>query len=185
MPSAWLLVALCACYDSARSPTVPWPPATWNANGEASLQFEFTNGLSKSFVLRNAFVVIDGRGTFSHEDEPDMPGGWPSQTLSPFRPGTLYFHDRFIAYAGPVSVSDHTIQIALGYRGAAGLGGYMFSVKSSHKVTLTAPGQTLHLTALAYEKGGPATPLEQRPTVEWNERVEQSDAGADADVGYR
>jgi hypothetical protein len=43
----------------------------------------------------------------------------------------------------------------------------------------------LHLTALAYEKGGPATPLERRPTVEWNERVEPADAGADTDAGYR
>jgi hypothetical protein len=164
---------------------VPWPPATWNGKGDASFQFEFTNGLSRLFAFRNAVVVIDGRVTFSHEDEPDMPGGWPLQALTPFRPGTLHSHDHFIAYAGPVSSGEHTIEIGLGYRGNGGIGGYWFSIKSSHKVTSVAPGQTLHLTALAYEKGGPATPVEQRPTIEWKEHVDQADAGADADVADR
>jgi hypothetical protein len=145
------------------------------------LQFDFANGLSRAFVFRNAVALIDGRLTFSHHDEPDRPGGWPQQALTPFRAGTLDLHDRFVAYAGPVSSGEHTIQIALGYRGngLSGLDGYWFDVKSSHKF-IVAPGQSLHLTVTAYEKGGPATPLEQRPTVEWNEHFEQGDAGADA-----
>ena len=107
--SACLLVALFACYDSpAGSPTLPWPPAVRNGKGDASLQFDFANGLSRAFVFRNAVALIDGRLTFSHHDEPDRPGGWPQQALTPFRAGTLDLHDRFVAYAGPVSSGEHT-----------------------------------------------------------------------------
>ncbi len=38
-------------------------------------------------------------------------------------------------------------------------------------------GKTLTLTATALEKGGVTTPLEQRPAIEWNEKVNALGAG--------
>ena len=49
--------------------------------------------------------------------------------------------------------------------------GYKFEVKSSHSFT-AVEGKTLTLTATSLEKGGVTTPLEQRPGIEWNEKVQ-------------
>ena len=43
-------------------------------------------------------------------------------------------------------------------------------MKSSHSFT-AVEGRTLTLTATALEKGGVTTPLEQRPSIEWHEKV--------------
>jgi hypothetical protein len=144
------------------------------------LEFQFDNRLSPAFVLRNAVFALDGCTTFSHLDEPDQPADWQPRLLTPFRAGTLLSHDRFLTYSGSLPKGKHTIQVALGYRGSGAIHGYWFVVKSSHSVAL-APGQALHLTATAYEKGGAGVPLEQRPTVEWREDSSPVDAGADAD----
>ncbi|MGH7434403.1 MAG: hypothetical protein ACRENE_01880, partial [Polyangiaceae bacterium] len=46
-----------------------------------------------------------------------------------------------------------------------------FELKSSHSFT-AMEGKSLTITATAFEKGGVTTPLEQRPTMEWHEKVE-------------
>jgi hypothetical protein len=50
-------------------------------------------------------------------------------------------------------------------------------VKSSHSFT-ALEGKQLSVTATSYEKGGPTTPLEQRPTVEWHEKIQALSASA-------
>ncbi|MEO8800268.1 MAG: hypothetical protein ABI551_20415, partial [Polyangiaceae bacterium] len=50
------------------------------------------------------------------------------------------------------------------------LRGYKFEVKSSHSFTATE-GKTIQVIATALEKGGVTTPLEQRPSIQWNEKV--------------
>jgi hypothetical protein len=57
-----------------------------------------------------------------------------------------------------------------GYGVFSYLRGYKFEVKSSHTFT-AVEGKALTVTATAFEKGGVTTPLEQRPTVEWHEKV--------------
>ena len=57
------------------------------------------------------------------------------------------------------------------------LRGYKFEVKSSHSFT-AVEGKTLTLTATALEKGGVTTPLEQRPAIEWHEKVQALGAGS-------
>ena len=52
-------------------------------------------------------------------------------------------------------------------------------MKSSHSFT-AVEGKTLNVTATAFEKGGVTTPLEQRPTIEWREKVQPLGAGAPA-----
>lgn len=50
------------------------------------------------------------------------------------------------------------------------LRGYKFEVKSAHSFT-AVEGKTIGLVATALERGGVTTPLEQRPGVEWSEKV--------------
>jgi hypothetical protein len=50
------------------------------------------------------------------------------------------------------------------------LRGYRFEVRSSHSFTVTE-GKAVSLKAIAYEKGGVTTPLEQRPAVRYLESV--------------
>jgi hypothetical protein len=67
------------------------------------------------------------------------------------------------------------VQVALNFQGNGYgvftyLRGYKFEVKSSHSFT-AVEGKTMTLLATSLEKGGVTTPLEQRPAIEWNEKV--------------
>jgi hypothetical protein len=78
-------------------------------------------------------------------------------------------------FTGTMPPGDHTIQVALTFQGNgygvfSYLRGYKFEVKSSHSFT-AVEGKSLSVTATAFEKGGVTTPLEQRPTIEWHEKV--------------
>lgn len=57
------------------------------------------------------------------------------------------------------------------------LRGYKFEVKSAHSFT-AVEGKTLQIVATALEKGGVTTPLEQRPGIEWGEKVNTLVGGA-------
>jgi hypothetical protein len=50
------------------------------------------------------------------------------------------------------------------------LRGYRFEVRSSHSFT-AVEGKTINLQAIAYEKGGVTTPLEERPAIRYVEKV--------------
>ncbi|PIE05298.1 MAG: hypothetical protein CSA75_05495 [Sorangium cellulosum] len=50
------------------------------------------------------------------------------------------------------------------------LRGYKFEVRSSHSFTVTE-GKSIKLRAIAHEKGGVTTPLEQRPAVRYLENI--------------
>ena len=51
------------------------------------------------------------------------------------------------------------------------LKGYRFKVRSSY--SFTAPeGRMVALRVIAYEKGGPTAPLEERPAIRYLERVQ-------------
>jgi len=84
-------------------------------------------------------------------------------------------HALSAAYREGAQASNHTVQVILNFQGNGYgvftyLRGYKFEVKSAHSFT-SVEGKTLSLISTALEKGGVTTPLEQRPTIEWGEKV--------------
>jgi hypothetical protein len=119
----------------------------------------FDNEMSNAFRLVRALFVIDGTVQYNRQDET----------------GALADQKNIPIFSGSVPPGDHTVQVLLSFQGNGYgvftyLKGYHFEVKSSHSFT-AVEGRTLTLTATALEKGGVTTPLEQRPSVEWHEKV--------------
>ena len=120
----------------------------------------FQNEMSSAFRLVRALVVVDGAVQYNREDET----------------GALADQKEIPVFTGSVSPGDHTVQVQLTFQGNGYgvftyLKGYKFEVKSSHSFTVVE-GKTLSVTATALEKGGVTTPLDQRPAVEWREKIQ-------------
>jgi hypothetical protein len=117
------------------------------------------NKMSASYKLVKAVYALDGAPIFNRSDEE----------------GTLGDRPEFDIYNGSIVPGEHTLTVNLEYRGHgygifSYLKGYRFKVRSSH--TFSAPeGKAVHLRVVAYEKGGPTAPLEERPAVRYQERV--------------
>jgi hypothetical protein len=119
-----------------------------------------SNEMSSAFRLIKALVVVDGAVQYNRSDDS----------------GALADQKEIPIFSGSVPAGDHTVQVLLNFQGNGYgvftyLRGYKFEVKSSHSFT-AIDGKTLTLTATALEKGGVTTPLEQRPGIEWHEKVE-------------
>jgi hypothetical protein len=131
-------------------------------------EVEFKNEMSSAFQMTHALFVIDGQVQYNRGDDS----------------GALADQKDIPIYSGSVPPGDHTIQVALTFQGNgygvfSYLRGYKFEVKSSHAFTATE-GKTITITATAFEKGGVTTPLEQRPTVEWQEKLQPLAGGGAA-----
>ena len=131
-------------------------------------EVDFKNEMSSAFLLTRALVVIDGQAQYNRQDDS----------------GALADQKEIPIFSGSMPPGDHTIQIALTFQGNgygvfSYLRGYKFDVKSSHAFT-AIEGKTVTITATAYEKGGVTTPLEQRPTIEWQEKLQAFAPGAAA-----
>jgi hypothetical protein len=129
-------------------------------------EVEFKNEMSSAFQLTRALFVIDGQVQYNRADEG----------------GALADQKDIPIYSGSVPPGDHTIQVALTFQGNgygvfSYLRGYKFEVKSSHAFT-AVEGKTITVVATAFEKGGVTTPLEQRPTIEWQEKLQPLAGGA-------
>ena len=129
-------------------------------------EVDFKNEMSSAFLLTRALFVIDGQAQYNRQDDS----------------GALADQKEIPIFSGSMPPGDHTIQIALTFQGNgygvfSHLRGYKFDVKSSHSFT-AIEGKTLTITATAFEKGGVTTPLEQRPTIEWQEKLQAFTAGA-------
>ena len=129
-------------------------------------EVEFKNEMSSAFQLTKALFVIDGQVQYNRADEG----------------GALADQKDIPIYSGSVPPGDHTIQVALTFQGNgygvfSYLRGYKFEVKSSHAFT-AVEGKTITITATSFEKGGVTTPLEQRPTIEWQEKLQPIAGGA-------
>ena len=117
------------------------------------------NEMSSAFKLVRALFVIDGAVQYNKSDDT----------------GALAEQKEIPIYNGSVPPGDHTVQVVLAFQGN-GYGvftyfrNYKFEVKSSHAFT-SVDGKQLILTATAVERGGVTTPVEQRPGVEWGEKV--------------
>jgi hypothetical protein len=122
-------------------------------------EVQFDNEMSSAFQLIKAVFVVDGQVQYSRQDDS----------------GALSDQKEIPIYTGNLPPGDHTIQLELTFQGNgygvfSYLKGYKFGVKSGHAFTV-GEGKTLVVTALAYEKGGVTTPLEQRPTIDWHEKT--------------
>jgi hypothetical protein len=128
----------------------------------------FRNEMSSAFRLTRALFVMDGTVQYNRQDET----------------GALADQKEIPIFSGSVPPGDHTVQVVLSFQGNGYgvftyLRGYKFEVKSSHAFT-AVEGKTLTLSATALEKGGVTTPLEQRPAIEWGEKVQAIGAGTPA-----
>jgi hypothetical protein len=126
------------------------------------------NEMSSAFRLTRALVVLDGAVQYNRTDDT----------------GALADQKEVPVFSGSVPPGDHTVSVLLNFQGNGYgvftyLRGYKFEVKSSHSFT-AVEGKTLTLMATALEKGGVTTPLEQRPGIEWQEKVQSigSSSGA-------
>ncbi len=120
----------------------------------------YHNEMSSAFRLTRALFVIDGTVQYNKQDDT----------------GALADQKEIPIFSGSIPPGDHTVQVVLNFQGNGYgvftyLRGYKFEVKSAHSFT-AVEGKTLTLTATSLEKGGVTTPLEQRPSIEWNEKVQ-------------
>ncbi len=140
---------------------------TGGASGSRA-EVVFENKMTSAFRLVRALFVIDGNIQFNRADES----------------GALGEQAEIPIFNGSVPPGDHTVQVLLNFQGNGYgvftyLKGYKFEVKSSHSFT-SVEGKAMTLTAVALEKGGPTTPLEQRPAIEWREKIQALSAASAA-----
>jgi hypothetical protein len=140
---------------------------TQGAGGSRS-EIVFDNEMSSAFKLTRALITLDGAVQYNRQDET----------------GALADQKEIPIFSGSVPPGDHTISVVLNFQGNGYgvftyLRGYKFEVKSSHSFT-AVEGKTMSINATALEKGGVTTPLEQRPTIEWHEKVQALGAASGA-----
>jgi len=122
------------------------------------------NKMSGSYKLVKAVYALDGAPILNRADEE----------------GALSDRTEFDVYNGSIVPGEHTLTVNLEYRGHgygifSYLKGYRFKVRSSY--SFTAPeGKAVKLRVVAYEKGGPTAPLEERPAIRYQEQVTETSA---------
>jgi hypothetical protein len=119
----------------------------------------FHDEMSSAFRLISALFVVDGAIQYNRQDDT----------------GSLADQKEIPIFQGSIPPGDHTVIAKLKFQGNGYgvftyLRGYKFDVQSAHNFT-AVEGKTLQLVSTALEKGGVTTPLEQRPTIEWQEKV--------------
>lgn len=127
--------------------------------GGARAEIKFVNEMSNAFRLTSALFVLDGAVQYNKQDDS----------------GALSEQKEIPIFNGSVPSGDHTLQVALKLRGHgygvfSYLRGYQFDAKSSHSFTITE-GKTVQLEVVAYEKGGVTTPLEERPSIRYGQKL--------------
>ena len=131
--------------------------STGDAGARATVKFE--NELSKAFRVTRVLVVLDGAVQYQKADTT----------------GELADQREIPIFSGSIPAGDHTLQMLVNLQGDgfgvfSYLRGYKFEVRSTHSFTVVE-GKTMNLSVVAFEKGDSTTPLEQRPTVRYGERL--------------
>jgi hypothetical protein len=122
------------------------------------------NKMSGSYKLVKAVYALDGAPILNRADEE----------------GGLSERPEFDVYNGSIVPGEHTLTVNLEYRGHgygifSYLKGYRFKVRSSY--SFSAPeGKAVNVRVVAYEKGGPTAPLEERPAIQYQETVSEPKA---------
>ncbi len=133
--------------------------------GGARAEIVFTNDLSSAFRLVRALFVLDGAVQYNKQDDT----------------GALAEQKSIPIFSGSIPPGDHTLQVLIklqgyGYGVFSYLRGYKFEFKSTHSFTV-AEGKTMRVEAVAWEKGGVTTPLEQRPAIRYVEKFAGASGG--------
>jgi len=107
--------------------------------------------MSSSFRLIGVTVGLDGRPLYARKAE------------APPREGPLLVHD------GVLEAGEHELAVELDFRGSGHgvfsyLNGYRFSAKKEHRFRLDGDRPAV-VHVIAHERGGPTTPLEERPAI--------------------
>ena len=131
-------------------------------------EISYHNEMSSAFRLTKALFVLDGAVQYNRADDT----------------GALAEQKEIPVFTGSVPPGDHTVSVMLTFQGNGYgiftyLKGYKFEVKSNHSFT-SVEGKTLSITATSFESGGVTTPLNERPKIEWREKVAALGAGAAA-----
>jgi hypothetical protein len=127
--------------------------------GGARAEISFKNDLTNAFHLTGATFVLDGAVQYNKQDDT----------------GALAEQKQIPIFSGSIPPGDHTLQVVLKLRGHgygvfSYLRGYKFNVPSTHSFTVTE-GKSIKLEAIVWEKGDVTTPLEERPSIRWQQTV--------------
>lgn len=142
--------------------------------GGARAVIKYKNELSDAFIVTRALFVLDGAVQYNKSDQS----------------GALSDQPEIPIFNGAIPPGDHTLQVLInlqghGYGVFSYLRGYKFEVRSNHSFT-AVEGKTVTLDAISYEKGSVTTPIEERPAVRYNEKIQSGLAdgsGAPAATG--
>jgi len=146
----WLVIAAVLGYGSVGC--VPEPEAPRAAFfGRADVFF--ANKIGNSFQLRRVTMSIDGQPFASRVDNND---DLASQLEIKLGVATLQ--------AGEHDVSVEAEFQGNGYGVFAYLKGYRFKARLAYRLDVT-DARPRRINCTAYEKGGPTTPLEERPQI--------------------
>jgi len=142
-----------------------------NVVGGARAMVQHQNRMGAQFRLVRAIYALDGAPIFNRTDEE----------------GSLANLRDFAVYNGQLASGDHQLTVNLEYRGE-GFGifryveGYTFRVRSTQGFSV-ADGKAIQVNVVAFEKGGPGTPPEERPAVRYVTRTMSLREAAEAEQG--
>lgn len=111
--------------------------------------------MGASFRLTKLIYSLDGTQVFARSDEAGE---------------SMYKTKNFDVFAGPISPGSHNLQVIATYRGHGYgvfeyLSKFTFTSRGTASFT-TGEGKISKVECKGYEKGGAATPMEKRPSIE-------------------
>lgn len=129
------------------------------AAGGARAEVVLENDLSGAWRLIEAVVVLDGAVQFKKTDDT----------------GVLAAQKKIPIFTGSIPSGDHVLQVMLKLRGH-GFGVFSYlrgieaTVRNDYAFTLN-DGKLIELRAVAWEQGGPTTPVEEQPAIRFVENI--------------
>jgi hypothetical protein len=134
-------------------------------------EITFRNEMSSAFRLVRATLTLDGAVQYNRQDDT----------------GALAELKEIPVFTGSVPPGDHTVGIKLTFQGNGYgvftyLKSYRWDVPSNHSFT-AVEGKTMNLIVTSLEKGGVTTPLNERPSIQWEEKVQALGAPGQAAAG--
>jgi hypothetical protein len=135
---------------------------------EARASIVHVNDTSSALILEEVLYFLDNEKIYYQSN----------------RDGALESKKEFSVYSGSVSPGNHLLNVEMVYRGNGKvftyLSGYVFRVKSSFPFFATK-GREVRIKSVAYERGGAAARLEDRPSIRFEmqqQKVVEGAAGA-------
>ncbi len=135
---------------------------------EARASITHVNETSSALIIEEVLYFLDNEKIYYQSN----------------RDGALESKKEFPVYSGSVSPGNHLLNVEMVYRGNGKvftyLSGYVFRVKSSFPFFATK-GREVRIKSVAYERGGAAARLEDRPSIRFEmqqQKVVEGAAGA-------